>query len=199
MTENIKGLIEKIQQEGVQAAEEKARAIEGQAKTEAIEIVSKAKRDAERLVSEAKTKISRMEQGTKDSLVQAGRDMLIVLKKEIQSILDRVIASRVRQALPPDEMSGIIASLIKEYGSKSKEKVVVTLKKDDLDKLRKGLMSQFKDEAQKGIVLKSSDDVLGGFVISFDSGKSHYDWTDNALAEYISQYLRPELKEILEP
>ena len=47
-------------------------------------------------------------------------------------------------------------------------------------------------------MLKPAEDILGGFTISFDSGKSQFDFTDQALAEYIGQYLKPKLEEILQ-
>ncbi|PIW68507.1 MAG: V-type ATP synthase subunit E, partial [Candidatus Omnitrophica bacterium CG12_big_fil_rev_8_21_14_0_65_42_8] len=52
-------------------------------------------------------------------------------------------------------------------------------------------------EAKKGIVVRASDEISVGFTISFDAGKSQYDFTDKALAEYIGVYLKPKLSEIL--
>ena len=50
MTEDIKGLIEKINQEGIKSAEEKARKIESEAIRQAEEIVARAKKDAQKTV-----------------------------------------------------------------------------------------------------------------------------------------------------
>jgi hypothetical protein len=40
--------------------------------------------------------------------------------------------------------------------------------------------------------------MSGGFTISFDSGRSCYDFTDRALAAYIGTYLKPKLNQILQ-
>ena len=53
MAEQIKDLIEKINQEGIKAAEEKARQVEEAAKQKADEILAKAKLEAERIIAEA--------------------------------------------------------------------------------------------------------------------------------------------------
>ena len=61
MTEDIKSLIEKINQEGVEAAEAKAGEIQKQAERQAEEILTRARKEAERLVAEAAEKIKAMD------------------------------------------------------------------------------------------------------------------------------------------
>jgi len=51
---------------------------------------------------------------------------------------------------------------------------------------------------KSGIVLKPSEQISGGFLISFDRGRSAYDFTDQGLAEYIGGYLKPKLNRILQ-
>lgn len=197
MAEDIKYLIEKIHQDGVKAAEEKAGEIESQAHRRAEEIVEKAEEEAEAIISAAKNKAVGAERSGKASLEQASRDLLLVLRDEIRSILDKVTILNVRSALPPDELSRIVAGLIKEAGSKHRGEIVVTLEKKDLEKIKHGLMRNLSDELKKGLTLKPSGEISGGFTISYDGDKSHYDFTDKGIAEYLSVYLRPELARIL--
>lgn len=195
MAEEIKDLIEKIQQEGVKVAQDKAKEIEALARRQAEEIVKKAKAEAEKLVGEAKEQITKTQESTKILLQQAGRDVLLGLRKEINAMLEKLIVSGVRQALTPEELAKILTTLIKNYHGK--ENIAILLKKEDLEKLEKGFLEALKEETKKGIVLGSSEDIQAGFIISYDNGKSYYDFTDEALAEYIGSYLKPRLKEIL--
>jgi len=197
MAEEIKQLIEKIQQEGVKAAEDKAKVIEGEATRQAKAIVEKANLEAEKIIFEARRQIETMQESQKASLSQAGRDLLIALRKEINAMLDRLIASSVREALKPEDMAKFLSMLIKDYSGKPKENIVISLNKQDLEELEKGFLSRLKDETKKNIILKPSEEIIGGFIISYDAGKSHYDFTDKALAEYIGSSLRPKLAEIL--
>ncbi|MDP3143313.1 MAG: V-type ATP synthase subunit E family protein [Candidatus Omnitrophota bacterium] len=197
MTEDIKNLIEKIQQEGIQAAEEKAREIEVEARSRAKEILEEAQAEAEDLISQAKEKNARKEESTQETLKQAGRDLLISLKKEINAILEKLIVSRVGEALKPEELIKIITALVKDYKGQEKGQVIISLKKEDLEKLENGFSAELKEQVKKGITLKPSEEILGGLIISFDAGKSHFDFTDQALAEYIGTYLKPKLKGIL--
>lgn len=197
MTEQLKELIEKIQQEGVKAAEDKARAIEDEARQQARVIIEEARKEAEITLLTAKDKASRNEEATRTALKQVGRDVLLSIKQEINAMLGKLIAARVREALSPQELAQALIALIKETALHTKEEIVVTLKKEDAQKLEQGFLGELKKHVQKGIVLKSSDDIHGGFTISYDSGKSMFDFTDRALAEYIAASLKPKLADVL--
>lgn len=197
MSEELKALLEKINEEGIKAAEEKAKEIEAQAKRHAAEIIEKASAEAKALIEEAKERIAKMEEGSKASLKQAGRDLLIALRKEINAMLDRVIASHVHKALTAEELVKIIEHLVKEYASHTKDDVIVHLSKEDLERVEKTFLDELRNAAKKGIILKAEDEIRGGFIISYDSGRSYYDFTDKALAQYLSTYVNPKLSQML--
>lgn len=197
MPEELKDLIEKIQEEGLKVAEDKAKQVEEEAKNRAASIIAKAEKKKDALISEAEAKITRMEQSSKTSLKQAGRDLMLTLRKEINAMLDKIIASHIQEALSPAELAKIIAQLIEESKATEKKDIEILLKKQDLEKLKNKLFNELKAETKKDITLKASEDMRGGFIISYDKGKSHYDFTDTALAEYITIYLKPKLAEML--
>ena len=198
MSEEIKNLIEKIQQDGIRVAEEKAREIEAQAQEKAEEILRKARLESEKIISQAKDSVAKMEEKQKTLLTQAARDMLLVLRKEINAMLEKLIHTQIKSALTPEVLAEILGSLIKEVGSHKKSDIVVLLKKPDLELLEKGLFAKLGEAAKEGIVLKASEDIQAGFIISYDAGKSQFDFSDKALAEYIGNHLKPKLAEILE-
>ncbi len=196
MTEDIKGLLEKIQKEGIQAAEAKAKEIEGLALKKAEAIIQEAKLQAGQIVAAAKEETSRAEEGAKIALKQASRDMLLSLRKEINAMLERLITSHIQQTLKADELAKIILSFVKEHSGENKEDIVISLAKKDIERLS-GFIEELKHTAKKNIIVKPSEDMQGGFIISFDAGKSEFDFSDKALAEYIVLYLKPKLSEIL--
>ena len=130
-------------------------------------------------------------------MAQAGRDFLLSLRKEISAAIERIILQDVRQALSPETMHKILAEAIKHYGAGQKGEAVVTLKPEDAEALEKHYLAKLKEETRKGIILKPSGEISGGFTISFDAGRSQFDFTDSALADYIGTYLKPQLSEIL--
>jgi len=196
MAEDLKRLIEKIQKEGVEAAKAQALEIETEAKTRAQAIVSKAKGEANQLLDEAKAEILRQKETATSLLSQAARDTVINLRQELLRKLSNVIKKETHAALKAKDLSEILIKLMKECCKETVSNVEITLSKEDADKLTQAFISGFKEELKKGITLKTSDDMSGGFLISFDSGKSQFDFTDTALAEYLAQYVHGRLDEI---
>lgn len=199
MPEDLKKLIEKIQKEGVEAARAKALEIETEAKARAEEIVSKAKEEANRMIKEAGAEILRQKEANLSLMQQAARDTLISLRRELLCKLSNVIKQETRQALKSKDLAEILFKLIKDCCREPGSNVEITLSREDADKLTEVFISGFKEELKKGITLKTSDEISGGFLISFDCGKSQFDFTDSALAQYLSQYVSGRLDEILSP
>lgn len=195
--EEIKELIAKIQQEGIKIAEDKAREIQEETKRVAADIIHKAEIEADKMIREARETSSAMHLATQNSLKQAGRDLILSLKKEINAILEKIVVREIRHALPLSELDKTITALIKEAQQKEVRHIEVILNKDDLKKLEGAFLEKLKSEIKKGITLKPSEDILAGFMISFDQGKSYFDFSDKALAEYIANYLKPQLSSIL--
>ena len=198
MSEDLKGLIEKIHEEGVKAAEEKSDQIQSEAEKKSRAIVENAEKKARKIVEEARHEVDRIQKSGEMSLKQAGRNTVIALKKEILSILDKLILSETRKKLTPEAVSKAISALVRNYKGKADADIMTSLSKDDLKNLEEGFFRRLEEETGKGITLKVGDDITAGFTISYDKGRSHYDFTDEALAEYIGAYLRPRLRDLLE-
>ena len=197
MPEEIRDLIEKINQEGIKAAEEKAQNIESLAKQKADDILSQARLEAEKIIAAAEDRVRRQETAEKALLAQAGRDLLLSLRKEINAMLDRIVVSDIQQALTPERLSGLLSEIVRNYEGVESSDITVFLKKEDLEILEKTIFQKLREETNNKIVLKPTEEISGGFTISFDRGKSCYDFSDRALAEYIGVYLKPKLNQLL--
>jgi V/A-type H+-transporting ATPase subunit E len=198
MAEEIRDLIEKINQEGIKAAEEKAQNIEAAAKQRADDILAQARLEAEEMIAAAKDRIRREDEKGKTLLAQAGRDLLLSLRKEINAMLGRIVVSDIQQALTPEALFKLLSEVVKNYSAGESSDITVLLNKDDLEILEKKFLHKLREEMKKKIILRPAEEISGGFIISFDSGKSSYDFTDKALAEYIGTYLKPKLNQILQ-
>jgi V/A-type H+-transporting ATPase subunit E len=197
MAEEIRDLIEKINQEGIRAAEEKAQNIEAAAKQRADDILAQARLEAEEMIAVAKDRIHREDEKGKTLLVQAGRDLLLSLRKEINAMLGRIVVSDIQQTLTPEALFKLLSEVVRNFSAKEGSDITVLLNKDDLEILEKFFLLQLREETRKKIILMPAEEISGGFTISFDSGKSCFDFTDKALAEYIGTYLKPKLNQIL--
>lgn len=198
MAEEIRDLIEKINQEGIKAAEEKAQNIEAAAKQRADYILAQAKLEAEEMIAAAKDRISREDEKGKTLLAQAGRDLLLSLRKEINAMLGCIVVSDIQQVLTPEALFKLLLEVVRNYSGGERNDITIFLNKEDLETLEKNFLHKLIEETKKKIILRPAEEISGGFTISFDSGKSCYDFTDKALAEYIGTYLKPKLNQILQ-
>lgn len=198
MAEEIRDLIEKINQEGIKAAEEKAQNIEAAAKQRADDTLAQAKLEAEEMIAAAKDRIRREDEKGKTLLAQAGRDLLLSLRKEINAMLGRIVVSGIQQALIPEALFKLLLEVVRNYSVGESSDITVFLNKEDLETLEKNFLHKLREETKEKIILRPAEEISGGFTISFDSGKSCYDFTDKTLAEYIGTYLKPKLNQILQ-
>ncbi len=197
MAQEIKDLIAKIQQEGVQAAQEQATQIKADAEKDSLKIIAQAKLQAQKIIEQANVQAKKTDDSTQAALKQAGRDLLISLRQEIITMLDRLIKLDLRQVLTVEELSKIITALIKDTPLSLGSQIVVSLNPQDKQKLEQGFLKQLIAETKKSVVLKSTDGIDSGFIISFDAGKSIFDFSGQALSDYLLGCLRPELSKIL--
>ncbi|MBM3243376.1 MAG: hypothetical protein FJZ12_00865 [Candidatus Omnitrophica bacterium] len=199
MPEEIKVLIEKIQKEGFQKAQEEKRKILDEAQAVSGKIIEQARQEAEAIIQKAKEEAETFRLSTEASLRQAGRDFIIALRQKVNALLGKIISQKVSEALTPQEMAGMINNLVKDYARKEKlEKIEITLNNNDLVKIKSGLLEELSTAISKGVTLYGSEAISAGFTISFDSGKSYFDFSDQALAEYLGSYFNKELSTILD-
>lgn len=199
MVQQVQELINKIKSEGIEAAEGKARDIEAQAHRKAQQIVQDAQKQAEQILAKANEEIKKNENASRMALQQSSRDMLLKLKKEINSILNKIVQQQVSGALTPENLSQIIESTIKSYfkASSGEHDVRVSLSPADCEKLKHGFIAKLQKEIKDPIKFQSSEDINKGFSISFDGGKSSFDFSDTAVAEYLGSYLNQEVANLL--
>jgi len=199
MSENLKGLLEKINQEGIKSAEEKARAIEDKARIDAEKILTNAKKIADEIVRKATLEAEKTKISANLSVKQASRDLLLGLKEDIRKTLNKIIAGEIAKALSSEEIAGILANLIEKYADKNGEAddIKILVNKVDLEKIKNGFMSKLKDKVKTGVEFRPSANINAGFSISFDKGKSYFDFSDEGLLETLCVYLNPELAKII--
>ena len=73
----------------------------------------------------------------------------------------------------------------------------VALSPADYEKLRQGVISKLQKEIKDPIKFQSSEDIHKGFTVSFDGGRSSFDFSDTAMAEYLGSYLSQEVAQLL--
>lgn len=199
MSQQVQELIDKIKNEGLQAADQKAKEIEEQAKRNAQGILNEANKRAQDLLLDVEEEIRKKQEASRTALQQASRDTLLSLKKEVQKLLCKVITAQVADALPPQKLSDIIAEIAHKAvdGKSADAGVEVVLSPKDLKELRDGFLAKLQKQFKGPVHFQASEDIGKGFMVSFDQGKSSFDFSQEALAEYLGAYLNEELAALL--
>ncbi len=199
MSENLKGLLEKINQEGIKSAEEKAKVIEDKARQDARKILDDARKLADEIIQKANREADKTKTSANLSIKQAARDLMLSLKEDIRKMLNKITAGEINKVLSNEEIAGILAGLIDKYVDKNGQTsdIKVLVKKEDLEKIKNAFMSKLKDKVKAGVEFRPSANINAGFSISFDKGKSYFDFSDEGLLETLCVYLNPELAKLI--
>ncbi len=197
MAQQVQELIEKIKSEGIQAAEEKAKEIERQAKARAEEIVRQATREAEHLVAQARQEARKIGEATTMALKQAARDTLLSLRQEIEKRLHKILALRVAEVLSGDQLGRLLTDVIKGAVSDQNKEVRICLNEQDAKALTDTVLQSFQEELKNGLTIKASGEMGSGFTMSFDQGRSAFDFSDASLAEYLGQYVNDRVAALI--
>ncbi len=189
MAEELKHLIDQIQKEGVEKANEKATTLISQAKGKAAKIVAEAEEKAHHTLLKAKNESDAFAERSVKTLEQAARDLLITVGQGCEKVVTTVLENKVDQTLSSDLLEKMILTLLEQNDGPSLE-----LSVSDSDKA--ALIIFCAEQAQKSgkeIELKSDSEVLSGFKVGFKEKNVYLDFTGEAIANALGAFLRPEL------
>ena len=194
----LQELINQIKKDGVETAENQAKAIVDAAKAEAEKIVAEAKENAEKIISDAKIENEKLVKSSEDAIKQAGRNLLISFRESLVRELGMVINENVGTVYSSNAMIELIANVIEAWASKPEAtEISVILNSDTLKKLEEGMLSALKERLSKGVVLKANDNFDGGFRIAANDSGAYYDYSAQAVVNMLSNYLSPRVTALL--
>ena len=200
MSSQVQELIEKIKIEGVEAADQKAKEIEGHAKSDAQKVIDQAKLQATQIIADAKVQAQKIQASTEMALKQAARDTLLTLRREIEKTLGKIIAQQVGDTLSADHLAGIIEKVAQSSVETqlANDDIRIVLSVEDLNALKNGFIAKLQKAIKQHIKFEASDDIKKGFTISFDQGKSCFDFSDASLTEYLGTYLNTQTAALIQ-
>ncbi len=196
---NLESLLDRIQAEGIQKAESTAAEIIKVAHEKADLIVTKARQDAEDISDENKEAIKLREASLNSRLTQAGRDVVLNVKGEIIALFEHLFQHKCQSYLQGKKLADMISQIIANWQTERHDSInlEVLVNEQDRQGLLEELLAAFHQQAKDIIEVKGHPDIISGFRIGIKDSHLYYDFTDQAIAETISQYLRPELAALL--
>lgn len=194
----LQELIEQIKKDGVDEAENQAKAILEQAQAQAAKIVADAQAQAEKILQNAKTENEKMVRSGEDAIRQAGRNLLISFRESVAKELQSIAGKAVGDAYTPENLSGLILNVVENWAKEPEAaNLAVILNSQDLAKLEESLLAALKEKMLQGVTLKANDNFDGGFRIAVSDGSAYYDYCAEAVVDMLSGYLSPRVTQLM--
>ena len=186
--EDLQGLLEKINREGVEKADAEAKRIIAEAQAKADALVASAKEDCARAKKEADESADASAARAAETIRQSARDVVIGVKDALTALLENLLAKDVDKALADEATAAqIVTAAIKDLTGPGE----ITCGA----KLAAALKSQL---ASLGSFTLVTDDTLGaGFTIKLDGGRVEHAFTGEVIAAELAKRLRPDLAKLL--
>ncbi len=194
----IQDLVDSIKRDGIAEAEKKAAVIISEAKEKAAELVRAGAKDAAKLMEDAKKESNVLEQSAKAAIEQAGRDVMLSLKKNIQAQFDRLLEEKVSKSLTANDLVTLIVSVVKS-GLIDPAKFAIEMHESDFKKLGASLQTDLAKELKAGLEIRPVNAVAVGFRLTSKDGSSYYDFSEEEIARMLAPFLNPVIQDILLP
>lgn len=198
MAEELQPLLDQIRKEGVDKAQAEAAEILSHAKEKAAQTVREAEEKAKALIAKAETDAEVFTQRSTATLEQSARDVLITVGQGIENILSELVAGAVDEALNIDVLQNMMVSMAKSCAEQHGEtRIELLVNEADQEQLVKFFASKYSDKMVEGLELHVDNEILKGFKVSFADDHVYLDFTQEAIAEALTAFLRPKLADIV--
>jgi len=198
MEMQLNSLIEKIKQEGIQEANNKAGEIIKQAEESKKAIIQEAEEKAERIVKQAEEQTDKLKDNSHKAITQAVRDAALSLKQEIKKLFDNILKKEIQRTLSDDFIRELIIRIAQTLPKAKETGIEISLSQQEKTRLEDLVLSGIKKESAHGITFRVNPNIDKGFYIGIKDEGFHYDFTDQAILEILKEYLRPFIVKILE-
>lgn len=198
MPQELDHIIERIRQEGVDEAEKRSEEIISSARKQAASMIDDARAEADRILAEAEEKTKSIEKRSMAALDQAARDLLLTIEEAVENIFEDLIHEAVDQSMDQTLVRDVLTRVIGEcFTGHDEGGMEVLLSQEDGQELVEFFATKYKEKMDKGLELRTDSEVLKGFRISFKDKNVYLDYTSEAVAEALANFLRPRLAEIV--
>lgn len=195
MDVQLKELIERIKNDGVQSAEQEAAKIVAAAQEKAQALIKEAEEKALLARKNAETEVQRLEKASRDALKQAGRDLLLSLEKRVSGLFKALLAGTTAEALTPAVVEKLITTIA--AGWKAEGPVEIQVPSKDLRDLEASLRSKLAKTLKDGVEIVPNPKLTKGFRIGAKEGAAYFSFTAEELADILAASLNPGLSEVL--
>ncbi len=172
----IQDLVQSIKRDGIEEAKKEAEAIVNAAKAQAAEIVAASKVEAEKNIENANREI----ESSKALIKQAERDAVLSVKKELEQILERIMADKVAKDLSEKSLAALITAAV---GNEDPSKYTV-----EIAEAKTSLKAALAKQIEKGLEIRPVKG-MSGMRLCCKDGSGFYDFSEEEIAALLRPFL----------
>ncbi len=188
MSEDLQGLLEKINRDGVEKARREADAIVADAKAQAAALVKAANDEAAKAKAEAEKAAADYSARAAETVKQAARDTVIAVKDAVGALLEKLLAKDVEAALAdPKAAAELAKEAVKGFAATGEVAAAPAIAKTLAAELA----------AMKNFTVVTDDTLGAGFTVKLDAGRVEHSFTADVIAGELAKRLRPDLAALL--
>ena len=199
MAEELQHLIDRIHKEAIEKSEREAAQIVARAKEIAAETVKEAEERAKAIIEKADRDSQVYVERSTRTLEQAARDLLITVGQGVENILQDIIGESVDKALDTATMQKMMLTIAQSYcmqkGAESRIEMLIGEK--DQAEIVRFFADQYRQKLVRGIEIHTDNGILKGFKVHVVDEQVEHQFTQQAIAEALSNFLRQHLAEIV--
>ena len=198
MAQELQALLDKIQTEGVEKANEKAKAVIETAEKIAAEKIAAAEKKAAEIRAQAEADSAILRERAEQAVRQAARDIVLETGRKVQSTLERVLLADTEAALSGDYLKTFLETIVKAMAShEGADGIEVIAPPAQAAELASFARAKFASSVKGGLKISSANDVKAGIRVVVDNGRVEHDFTSTALIEAMSRLMSPSLSAMI--
>ncbi len=206
----VQNLVDRIRDQGILAANEKANKILRDAEAKSAKMLADAKLEVEKLREAARLEIEADHAAALEALKLSARDAMLQLKAKVSSEFEVFVQRLVTSATRDEEFIKtivlVLAGHVKEELIGDKEiqilisELILTGKPNEKlgERGKQTILSLSSEMLREGVELIPSSDIQGGANVRLIKDKLEIDLSDKAIASLLYQRIMPRFQAILE-
>lgn len=199
--DSVHKIAEKLYQEGVEKGQKESEQIIQSAEQKARQIISDAEKKAEEIIRHAEDKGAHVKEHIETEITIAFREIMHDFHHKITNIIIyEGVEKKIKSTLSDHEiMKELLKTLFEKWEIQNPEVegLEVLLPQDMQEKLKSWVEEEMSELLNKGVRIKFSPVIKGGFQITPEGASYKIDLSEDGFRELFKQYLKPHTRDLL--
>ena len=198
MENRLQKLTEKLYNEGLSKGKQQADIVLEQANIEAKECINKATLQAQQIIEDARRQAEELKKNTATEVALAARQSIGAVKEQIQNVItSNIIDNAVTRAnSDSDFVKNLIMEIARNWSSEKNIALEVMLSANAKEEFIASVRNALSQELGQDIEVRTGA-LKSGFRISPKDGGFYVSFTDEDFQTLISEYLRPQIADMI--